>query len=318
MATVQYTLRYHEFMRCLSVCKKQNGAPKIKENKPSTQLAKFVSPPLGYLGYLGWAEAVAVGHVARVLFLLVGDEAAVASVHRRNAVAGPAHGARLAAVGAPALAPHTPLGPVARRHVAGALLLLVGHGTPETAVIRRDAVTGPGIGSWAITGLTRTYAPVSPLCEWALWHVTGALFLVACLLAGKLAIISRDAISASGPGANLSSSTEFSCTFCPFSPLCEGAFGHVTGALFLIHWLFAAKLTIISRDALSVYDPGANFPSSTEFSCTFCPFSPVSVRAFRHVTRPFFLISCLSTGKLTIIRRNAFEFYSSFLLVQLH
>merc|ERR1719351_567487 len=143
MATVQYTLRYHEFMRCLSVCKKQNGAPKIKENKPSTQLAKFVSPPLGYLGYLGWAEAVAVGHVARVLFLLVGDEAAVASVHRRNAVAGPAHGARLAAVGAPALAPHAPLGPVARRHVAGALLLLVGHGTPETAVIRRDAVTSP-------------------------------------------------------------------------------------------------------------------------------------------------------------------------------
>lgn len=55
--------------------------------------------------------------------------------YRRNAVAGPAHGARLAAVGAPALAPHAPLGPVARRHVAGALLLLVGHGTPETAVI---------------------------------------------------------------------------------------------------------------------------------------------------------------------------------------
>ena len=55
--------------------------------------------------------------------------------YRRNAVAGPAHGARLAAVGAAALAPHAPLGPVARRHVAGALLLLVGHGTPETAVI---------------------------------------------------------------------------------------------------------------------------------------------------------------------------------------
>ena len=55
--------------------------------------------------------------------------------YRWNAVAGPAHGARLAAVGAPALAPHAPLGPVARRHVAGALLLLVGHGTPEAAVI---------------------------------------------------------------------------------------------------------------------------------------------------------------------------------------
>ena len=55
--------------------------------------------------------------------------------YRRNAVAGPAHGARLAAVGAPALAPHAPLGPVARRHVAGALLLLVGHGTSKAAVI---------------------------------------------------------------------------------------------------------------------------------------------------------------------------------------
>ena len=54
---------------------------------------------------------------------------------------------------------------------------------------RRDAVTSPGVGSRAITGLTRAYAPLSPLCEWALWHVTGALFLVACLLAGKLAII---------------------------------------------------------------------------------------------------------------------------------
>jgi len=27
---------------------KQNGAPKIKENKPSTQLAKLVSPPLAW------------------------------------------------------------------------------------------------------------------------------------------------------------------------------------------------------------------------------------------------------------------------------
>merc|ERR1719322_1261530 len=205
MATVQYTLRYHEFMRCLSVCQKLNGAPKIKENKPSTQLAKFVSPPLGYLGYLGWAEAVAVGHVARVLFLLVGHEAAVASVHRWNAVAGPAHGARLAAVGAAALAPHAPLGPVARRHVAGALLLLVGHGTPETAVIRRDAVTSPGVGSWAITGLTRTYAPFSPLCERALGHVTRALFLITCLFAAKLPIIGRNAVASPCPASNLSS-----------------------------------------------------------------------------------------------------------------
>merc|ERR1719322_265171 len=284
MATVQYTLRYHEFMRCLSVCKKQNGAPKIKENKPSTQLAKFVSPPLGYLGYLGWAEAVAVGHVVRVLFLLVGDEAAVASVHRWNAVAGPAHGAGLAAVGAPALAPHAPLGPVARRHVAGALLLLVGHGTPETAVIRRDAVTSPGVGSWAIACLSRAYAPLSPLCEWALWHVTGALFLITFLFAAKLPIISRDAISASGPGANFTSSTEFSCTFCPFSPVSVRALGHVTSPLFFISRLSTGKLTIISRNTISSSSPHSYFSSSTVFSHAFCPLTPVTIWAFRHVT----------------------------------
>merc|ERR1719322_287294 len=187
MATVQYTLRYHEFMRCLSVCQKQNGAPKIKENKPSTQLAKFVSPPLGYLGYLGWAEAVAVGHVARVLFLLVGHEAAVASVHRRNAVAGSAHGARLAAVGAAALAPHAPLGPVARRHVAGALLFLVGHGTSEAAVIRRDAVASPRPASDLSSSAKFSSAagPITPVRVGTLGHVAGLLLLIGLGRAGE-------------------------------------------------------------------------------------------------------------------------------------
>ena len=54
---------------------------------------------------------------------------------------------------------------------------------------RRDAVTSPGVGSWAIACLSRAYAPLSPLCEWALWHVTGALFLITCLFAAKLPII---------------------------------------------------------------------------------------------------------------------------------
>ena len=55
----------------------------MKEIILCTQLSKFVPPALvevsdATLG--GGAEAVALGHVARVLFLLVGHGAAVASV----------------------------------------------------------------------------------------------------------------------------------------------------------------------------------------------------------------------------------------------
>ena len=142
---------------------------------------------------------------------------------------------------------------------------------------RRDAVTSPGVGSWAITGLTRTYAPVSPLCEGALGHVTRALFLITCLFAAKLPIILMFR-------QKLVSNTHNS-------------------SFILSYFVFIAISSSYThgRDAISASGPGANFTSSTEFSCTFCPFSPVSVRAFGHVTRPFLLISCLWACKLTII-----------------
>ena len=63
----------------MSVCKKKRGTENQRKQTiyPACQIC-FTS---ACLGYLGWAEAVAVGHIAGVLFLLIGHEAAVASVH---------------------------------------------------------------------------------------------------------------------------------------------------------------------------------------------------------------------------------------------
>jgi len=207
----------------------------MKEIILSTQLSKFVPPALvevsdATLG--GGAEAVALGHVARVLFLLIWHGAAVASVLWWNAIAGPAHAASLPALCAPALGPDSPLGPVTLWHVTGALLFLVRHGASKAAVIRRNTVTSPGISASASTKFTRANAPLSPLSKLALGHVTGTLLFLIWHGASKAAIIRRNTVTSPGIGA--CASTKFTRANSPFSPVSVRTLGHVASLLFFI------------------------------------------------------------------------------------